>query len=109
VTSAFGGQRSIQLSYGCLAAPTLDQTPQIKQRRSQEAGKRKSNAGRAFEIGTLDRRVKPGEDEGRPPSAFRFLFMRPAWAKLDPARLPVPAPEPEPEFEVSPPRLVAAE
>ena len=42
-------------------------------------------------------------------TAFRFLFKRPAWAKLEPARLPVPAPEPEPEFAVSAPRLVAAE
>lgn len=40
---------------------------------------------------------------------LRFLFKRPAWAKLEPARLPVPAPEPEPEFVASPPRLVAAE
>lgn len=40
---------------------------------------------------------------------LRFLFKRPAWAKLEPARLPVPAPEPEPEFVASPPRLVPAE
>lgn len=40
---------------------------------------------------------------------LRFLFKRPAGAKLEPARLPVPAPEPEPEFVASPPRLVAAE
>ena len=37
VTYAFGGQRSIQLSYGCLIAPTLNQTPQIKQRRGKSA------------------------------------------------------------------------
>ena len=40
---------------------------------------------------------------------LRFLFKRPAWAKIEPARLPVPASEPEPEFVASPPRLVAAE
>ena len=39
----------------------------------------------------------------------RFLFKRPAWAKLEPARLPALAPEADPEFAASPPRLMAAE
>ena len=44
MTSAFGGQRSIQLSYGCPIAPTLDQTPQIKQRRGGKSHIRRDKA-----------------------------------------------------------------
>ena len=38
-------------------------------------------------------------------TAFRFLFKRPARAKLAPAHAPIP----EPEFAASPPCLIAAE
>ena len=44
MTSAFGGQRSIQLSYGCPIGPTLDQTPQIKQRRGRKSHIRRDKA-----------------------------------------------------------------